>query len=293
MRPFKRQSTILIAIALLSGIFSASLVLAAGGYECGSENAYRFAGLGLKHGNMHSSGAIYGNSENIPYEVWDPEVSSVAVRTLVDNSETPTQQVTMSMARIFEDLLKHQHSATEIYFVRSGRARLEIGEQVIDLKPGMFVYLPEGIPHWTKVEPGDPPLDIVYVFPKDTLQDVEYVMDGTVPISKEAPIIQSLDVPNGDEKVVRELVNRTEAAEEGLQMHQIYLPSTTDHMLESSEQARSVFVESGSGIARIDGDEIPLENGSYLYIPPGVEVELVGHQNLNTLVFQSNPPTGN
>ena len=239
---------------------------------------------------LREHGIMVGNIKDKDFAVWNPEISTVAVRTLIDGSTTATKKVTMSMARIFDELLPHQHLATEIYFITKGTAKMTIGDRTVTLTPGMFLYLPEGIPHHTVIDPGDEPLEILFVFGKDTLGDVEYIHDNSLTPSTEIPLVGHITPPIGERKFVNRHVNSSAETEEGLEFHQVYLPEAHSHRMQDPDSPNTIFIESGSGTIEVAGETIPVQAGDYVYIPQGELFELTGSNRFNALVFGTNPP---
>lgn len=44
-------------------------------------------------------------------------------------------------------LLHHHPKRSELYYVLEGKARVQVGEEVIDARPGMGIYIKNGTPH--------------------------------------------------------------------------------------------------------------------------------------------------
>jgi mannose-6-phosphate isomerase-like protein (cupin superfamily) len=46
------------------------------------------------------------------------------------------------------DSVKHFHKAcTEIYYILEGRGKMELHDDVVDIEPGMVIYIEPGTPH--------------------------------------------------------------------------------------------------------------------------------------------------
>jgi len=47
-----------------------------------------------------------------------------------------------------QDSVRHYHKrCTEVYYILEGRGRMELGADVIDVEPGMVIYIEPGTPH--------------------------------------------------------------------------------------------------------------------------------------------------
>lgn len=50
----------------------------------------------------------------------------------------------------------HTNSVEHQQYVLSGRARIGIGDQVVEVEKDDVVYIPAGVPHWYQAEGGEP-----------------------------------------------------------------------------------------------------------------------------------------
>jgi mannose-6-phosphate isomerase-like protein (cupin superfamily) len=47
-----------------------------------------------------------------------------------------------------KDSVKHYHKeCTEVYYILQGRGKMELNDEVIDIEPGMVIYIKPGTPH--------------------------------------------------------------------------------------------------------------------------------------------------
>ncbi len=59
---------------------------------------------------------------------------------------------------------KHTNTVEHEQYVLAGRARIGIGDDVVDVESGSVVYIPAGTPHWYTVE-GDEQFEFLCVVP--------------------------------------------------------------------------------------------------------------------------------
>jgi len=59
---------------------------------------------------------------------------------------------------------RHTNTVEHEQYVLSGRARIVIGDQVLDARPGDVVFIPAGVPHSYRVQ-GDEPFAFLCVVP--------------------------------------------------------------------------------------------------------------------------------
>ena len=235
-----------------------------------------------------------------PYQVWNPEVSTVAIRGMVDqNSISPNapylRRIMMGTARIGQDLLLHQHHETEIYYILKGEGRTFLTantrEYEFKIEAGSFFYLPSGMPHYTVSNPENP-IELLYVFPTGSLDDVEYVFDGSLSIPFQNPIIGKLPLSRGhtSEVIEQTLVDaRDDDNLTGQVMKNLYMPAgrQRDHHIVDGDH-RIIFIRQGKGFIAIDGQEFPIPTGSYLYLEGDISYSIrsMSSQDLDVLIFE-------
>ncbi len=61
---------------------------------------------------------------------------------------------------------RHTNSVEHQQFVLRGTARVGIGDDVHDMRPGMVVHIPAGVPHWYRVE-GEEPFEFLCMVPAE------------------------------------------------------------------------------------------------------------------------------
>ncbi len=245
-------------------------------------------------------GPFKKNWANESYKVWDHKMSTTAIKTLVDRSTMDLSKhsrsgIMMGAAKITEDIPLHQHEETEIYYVLKGKGRTFLttlqGRYTFDIEAGSFLYLPSRMPHYTKAHPGTP-LELLYIFPQDSLGNVQYVFDGSLELSTESPIVGKLSLPKSypSEVLERTLVDtrrKTETHPTGQVMKQFRMP--TERQVDNFAASNSIlFIRQGEGTINIHGENFPIQNGEYLYLEKGTSYSLQSgnSQGLDVLIFQ-------
>ena len=117
-----------------------------------------------------------------PWEGWlDPIInakSPIFWKLLVTGECTPSEGLTMGIAEIPPGaaLLLHHHKPEEVYYVLAGEGTVEIESRAAHIGPGSALFIPRNAKHRT-INTGAAPLRFLFVFPRDTFQEVEYYYD--------------------------------------------------------------------------------------------------------------------
>lgn len=113
-----------------------------------------------------------------PIEQWDDERGNVQWRTLISGDRTATSGLTCGIATLpVGDALPfklHRHSPVELYYVLHGTGLLHIDGQEYSVTTGTTAFIPQDASH-ALINTGDTPLRLLYVFPVDSFDEVEYV----------------------------------------------------------------------------------------------------------------------
>jgi quercetin dioxygenase-like cupin family protein len=102
-------------------------------------------------------------------------------KTLFSRGTTPTEALTLGIARIApgEALNRHRHTEPEIYLVLEGAATVSIGDEDREVEAGAAIFIPGDTVHGCR-NAGTSDLRFAYAFAADSFEDVEYVFDETV-----------------------------------------------------------------------------------------------------------------
>ena len=231
------------------------------------------------------------------YRTWQPKVSSVAIKHLIHRYNFGADRIMMGAALITEDLVAHYHSAPEIYYVLKGRGKMILGsgeEKIqLDLKPRRFVYLPPNITHYTVVDSKDP-LEIIYIFPRNHLDQVKYQFDEKergVSFGEKDVLERTIigDIPQYQWKYTthEKLVEGREKGERGLMMEHSVLFS--QDFIQGEGSPHIFFIRQGYGLIRLgDGEKVPLRLGFYVYVREGETylIENLSSEGLDFLSFR-------
>ncbi len=131
---------------------------------------------------MKTMKATVVRESNQPWEGWtDPAVhakSPIRWKLLVGGERTPSKGLTVGIAEIppGRSLLRHHHAPQEVYYVIEGEGQTEIAGTVSAVGPGTALFIPPNARHRT-VNTGTVPLRFVWIFPTDTLQEIQYHYD--------------------------------------------------------------------------------------------------------------------
>jgi len=119
------------------------------------------------------------------WESWpDEDVATrgrVTWKTLFSRGLTPTEALTLGIARIApgEALHEHRHAEPEIYLVLEGTATVTIAGDEWRLEAGAAVFIPGDAVHGCRNEERRE-LRFAYAFATDSFEAVEYVFGDTV-----------------------------------------------------------------------------------------------------------------
>ena len=127
--------------------------------------------------------AVVVHESDRDWEAWrDEDVAQrgrVAWRTLISGGITPSEALTLGIARIApgEMLREHRHEQAEIYLMLEGEALVRVAGHARRVPAGAAVFIPGDAPHSCE-NAGTSDLRFAYVFAADSFDDVEYVFDA-------------------------------------------------------------------------------------------------------------------
>ena len=85
-------------------------------------------------------------------------------QVLIGPSEAPHFAMRRFMMEPGGGMPKHDNTVEHQQYVLQGQARVGIGDEVFEVKPGDVVYIPAGIPHWYQAV-GDESFEFLCIVP--------------------------------------------------------------------------------------------------------------------------------
>ena len=117
------------------------------------------------------------------WETWNEEDIAkkglVYWKTLISKGVTPSENLTLGVARLPPGgaLHEHRHTQEEVYLVLEGSGLVTVGGAETAVEAGSAVFIPGDVPHSCE-NTGASDLRVAYVFPADSFEEVEYVFEG-------------------------------------------------------------------------------------------------------------------
>jgi quercetin dioxygenase-like cupin family protein len=114
------------------------------------------------------------------WQTWPEEEAAqrglVYWRTLVSGDVTPSEALTMGIAKIPPAgmLHEHRHRQAEIYLILQGTGSVRIDGKTLPVRAGSAVFIPGNAVHSCE-NTGASDLRFAYVFPANSFEEVEYV----------------------------------------------------------------------------------------------------------------------
>ena len=123
--------------------------------------------------------AFLANEADATWEYDRPaegDSACVRWRTLVSAGRTPTSGISMGVCEIppGAQLSPHHHRPQEVYYVTAGEAEVFLGGEWRPLRAGDVAYFPGDAVHGVRNH-GAALCRIVWVFPTDTYDEIDYV----------------------------------------------------------------------------------------------------------------------
>lgn len=123
---------------------------------------------------MQQTKAHVFSSKDHPPQTQDDEKARMQFRTLVDAINAPGLGFLQGTVRFApgDGEALHRHQIGETAFVMSGRGTVTLDGEDREVGPGDMVFFPANSVHGWRA--GTAPLDILYSFPADRFEDVQY-----------------------------------------------------------------------------------------------------------------------
>ncbi|RCK68347.1 cupin domain-containing protein [Desertihabitans brevis] len=109
-------------------------------------------------------------------EVWSDDRGRISFRTGIGDGTPQTADLCSGVAHLDPGgwLAPHRHVAPEVYQVLLGSGTVTLDGAEHDVVAGSAVYIPSNHEHGIR-NTGDGPLEFVYVYQADAIDDIEYV----------------------------------------------------------------------------------------------------------------------
>ena len=215
---------------------------------------------------------LRGSVDNKDYQIWNAEKSSTRYKVLLDHTVKYPHSLKMGMAVIDDDLLLHQHKESEIYYFLRGKGFSYLGRPGKELKvavqEGTFFYIPSGVPHYTKALAGNP-LEFLYIFPRHTFENIEYVYDGTLEIFEDGLLVGDITaLPRPLMAIFRETLvgGKQKKISTDLLFNRIVIPKN-QNVTQKTVSNTIIFVNRGRGTITLGPQKIAVKKGTYLLVP--------------------------
>jgi quercetin dioxygenase-like cupin family protein len=127
---------------------------------------------------------IHANEAQYPWELEPDDAhrdARIRTRTFISAGRTATSGLSMGVFEMPPGALldPHRHHPQEVYYVTGGGSEVFLDEEWRPLRTGDVVYVPGDAVHGARNR-GDTPCTIVWVFPADSYDEIEYFGAGGV-----------------------------------------------------------------------------------------------------------------
>ena len=103
------------------------------------------------------------NTDSIPAETVNAGTGTTR-QVLIGPDEGPNFAMRRFMIQPGGGMPKHTNTVEHEQYVLRGRARIGIGDEVLEVKEDDVVYIPAGVPHWYETQ-GVDPFEFICVVP--------------------------------------------------------------------------------------------------------------------------------
>lgn len=119
------------------------------------------------------------SASELEWEHWPDELvgerGAISWRTLVSGDRTPSEALTVGVARLArgEMLNAHRHVQAEVYVGTTGEGTVTVEGERFPLAPGVAIFIPGDALH-ACANTGSEELQFVYVLAADSFAEVDY-----------------------------------------------------------------------------------------------------------------------
>lgn len=99
-----------------------------------------------------------------------------SIQVLISAQEAPHFAMRRFVMQPGGGMPRHTNTVEHEQYVLRGRARIGIGEEVYEVKPGDVVFIPQGVPHWYE-NIGDEPFEFLCLIPNKP--DEVHILDSS------------------------------------------------------------------------------------------------------------------
>jgi quercetin dioxygenase-like cupin family protein len=103
------------------------------------------------------------HARDVPLETVEAG-TNVKYQVLIGPEEAPNFVMRRFVMQPGGGLPTHTNTVEHEQYVLRGRAKLGLGDQVIEVRQGNVVFIPAGVPHWYRAE-GKDPFEILCLVP--------------------------------------------------------------------------------------------------------------------------------
>ena len=104
--------------------------------------------------------------------------TGTTIHVLVGPEEAPNFALRKFVMQPGGGMPRHTNAVEHEQYVLRGRARIGIGEEIVEVAPGSVLFIPAGTPHWYRVE-GDEAFEFLCVVPNRP--DRVEILEPTLP----------------------------------------------------------------------------------------------------------------
>ena len=118
------------------------------------------------------------HEDECPLESWDdPARGNATWKTLISADRSPTESLTVGTAKVDPGegtpYRLHRHAHPEVYYVLEGEGHVWVDGEEFQVRAGSALFIPGSSEHGLH-NSGSVPLRLLYIFPAEKFEEVEY-----------------------------------------------------------------------------------------------------------------------